>query len=61
MVRTQSFHCQVLGSSPGWGTKIPQALEHGQKINELKKQINKTINSKADDRTLSRKDQAVNI
>ena len=37
MVRTQSFHCQVLGLSPGWGTKIPQALEHGQKNKQIKK------------------------
>ena len=24
VVRTWCFHCQGLGSIPGWGTKIPQ-------------------------------------
>ena len=37
MVRTQSFHCQVLGSIPGWGTKIPPAWSRAKKINKLKK------------------------
>ena len=31
VVRTQHFHCEGLGSGPGWGTKIPQALWHSQK------------------------------
>ena len=32
VVRTLRFHCQGLGSIPGWGTKIPKATWHGQKI-----------------------------
>ena len=31
VVRTQRFNCRGLGSIPGWGTKIPQAVQHGQK------------------------------
>ena len=31
VVRTRCFHCRGLGSIPGWGTKIPQAAQHGQK------------------------------
>ena len=31
VVRTLHFHCQGLGSIPGWGTKILQALKHNQK------------------------------
>ena len=31
MVRILSFHCCDLGSVPGQGTKIPQAMQHGQK------------------------------
>ena len=30
MVRIQHFHCQGLGSIPGWGTMIPQALQCGK-------------------------------
>ena len=26
VVRTQHFHCCDLGSIPGWGTKVPQAV-----------------------------------
>ena len=25
-----NFHCHVLGSIPGWGTEIPEAMQHGQ-------------------------------
>ena len=32
VVRTQHFHCKVLGSIPGQGTKILQAEKHKQKI-----------------------------
>ena len=31
MVRTWHFHCQVLGSVPVRGTKIPIAMLHNQK------------------------------
>ena len=31
VVRTQCFHCQSLGSIPGWGTKNPQARWYGLK------------------------------
>ena len=31
MVRTPCFHCCGLGSIPGLGTEIPQAVWHGQK------------------------------
>ena len=31
VVRTRHFHCQGPGSIPGQGTKIPQAMRHGQK------------------------------
>ena len=29
VIRTQRFHCCGPGSVPGWGTKIPQALQCG--------------------------------
>ena len=25
-----NFHCHALGSIPGWGTEIPEAMKHGQ-------------------------------
>ena len=31
VVRTRHFHCWGPGSIPGWGTKIPQAAQSGQK------------------------------
>ena len=31
-VRTRFFHCHGPGSSPGQGTKILQAVQHGRKI-----------------------------
>ena len=31
VVRTQHFHSMAVGSIPGLGTKIPQAVWHGQK------------------------------
>ena len=31
VVRTQHFHCHGLGSIPGWGPEIFQALWHGKK------------------------------
>ena len=34
VVRTRRFHCWGLGSTPGWGTKIPQAVQRGQQINK---------------------------
>ena len=41
VVRTQHFHCWSLGSIPGWGTKIPQAIVQLQKnqTNQPNKQI----------------------
>ena len=37
MVRFQRFHCQDLGSVPGWGTEILQAAQHGQKEKRKKR------------------------
>ena len=31
VVKTPQFHCRGLGFDPGWGTKIPQAAQGGQK------------------------------
>ena len=31
VVKTQHFHCWGPGSIPGRGTKVPEALLHGQK------------------------------
>ena len=31
VVRTQHLHCGGPGSIPGWGTKIQQAAQRGQK------------------------------
>ena len=31
-VKTQHFHCKGVGSIPGWATKVPHAMWHGQKI-----------------------------
>ena len=31
VVRTRHFHCRGLGSIPGQGTEIPQAVQRGQK------------------------------
>ena len=36
VVRTQCFHCWSQGSVPGPGTKIPQAVWHGQKKGKSK-------------------------
>ena len=36
MVRTGQFHCRGPGSIPGWGTKIPQAEQYGQKKKKKK-------------------------
>ena len=30
-IRTQCFHCEGLGSIPGWGTKILQAAQPKKK------------------------------
>ena len=38
VVGTQCTHCQVLGSIPGWRTKIPQTEQQGQKKKRRKKQ-----------------------
>ena len=39
LVRTLCFHCRGLALIPGWGTKIPQAAQHGKK----KKPQQKTV------------------
>lgn len=31
MIRTPHFHCRGEGSIPGWGTKILEGGQHGQK------------------------------
>ena len=36
VVRTSQSHCHGMGSSPGQGTKIPQAMWCGQKEKEKK-------------------------
>ena len=36
-VKILCFHCKVVGSTPGWGTKILHAMRHGQE--EKKKSI----------------------
>ena len=40
MVRIQRFHCCVLGSIPGQGTEIPQAVRCSQKEKTMKQQKN---------------------
>ena len=37
VVRTPRFHFRGMGSIPGWGTKIPQAAQYGQKQKQTKK------------------------
>lgn len=37
MIRIWSLHCRVLGSIPGWGTKIPQVAQCNQKNNNNNK------------------------
>ena len=37
MVRIPGFHCCGLGSVPGWGTEILQAVQCGQKKKKKKK------------------------
>ena len=37
VVKTQCFHCKEHGLSPGQGTKIPHASQHGRKIEGKKK------------------------
>ena len=37
VVRTQCFHCGGLGSIPGWGTKILQAVQHNRNRKEKKR------------------------
>ena len=32
MAKTPHFHCRDTGSIPGWGTKIPHAVQHSKKI-----------------------------
>ena len=39
VVKTQCFHCKEHGLSPGQGTKIPHASQHGRKIEGKKKGI----------------------
>ena len=45
MIRTQHFHSCSLGSIPGWGTKIPQTVEHGQKTKTTTKPLHTKKNS----------------
>ena len=37
VVWTLYFHCEGVGSIPRWGTKIPQAVQCGQKFLKIKK------------------------
>ena len=37
VVRIQCFHCRGLGSVPGQGNEIPQAVRRGQKKEKKKK------------------------
>ena len=37
VVRITGFHCRGLGSVPGQGTEIPQAMQHCQKKQKTKK------------------------
>ena len=37
VVRTPCFHYRGTGLTPGWGTKIPQAVRCGQKKKKEKK------------------------
>ena len=37
VAKTWHFHCGGLGSIPGWGTKILQAVWHSQKVIIVKK------------------------
>ena len=39
VVRTRRFHCGGPGSTPGWGTKIPQAAQCGQKKKNKQKKL----------------------
>ena len=41
VVRTRRFHCSGLGSIPGQGTKIPQAMWLGQKSKQTIRQKSK--------------------
>lgn len=43
VVRTWRFQCHGPDSLPSWGTKIPQAMQHGQK-NKIKKLKTSEIN-----------------
>ena len=42
-VGTQCAHCHVLGSIPGWRTKIPQTEQQGQK--KKKEERNRGFNT----------------
>ena len=35
MIRTRAFTAEGPGSIPGWGTKIPQAMQYGQKKKKI--------------------------
>ena len=37
MVKTPCFHCGGYGPDPTQGTKIPHAMQHGQKLTKKKK------------------------
>ena len=41
MARAQHFHCCGLGSIPGWGTKIPQAVQRDRKTKQKQMQTHK--------------------
>ena len=43
MVKTLCFHCRWHGFEPGWGTKIPHAMQRGQKVKINLKLKNKKI------------------
>lgn len=44
VVRTLHWHCSGLDSITDWGTKIPQALQHGQKKKSEMFQCFKKVN-----------------
>ena len=50
VVRTWYFHCHGLGSIPGWGTKILQAMQHGQKEKEKENKLSMWRHSPFDSR-----------
>ena len=43
VVRIWHLHCGGLGSIPGWGTKIPQATQRGQKKKKIHEQLRNLV------------------